>query len=101
MQDSDVRTLTDLDAAEWTPWLKQCLSRLRGLTAVTVGKMTALQELNIKSCTKLEAVETVEKLRHLIVQYSLARMTVISNLLSDVLDEGKQLACKWITARGY
>ena len=33
-----MRSLTDLDAAEWSPWLKQNLSRLSGLTSVVVGK---------------------------------------------------------------
>ena len=68
---------------------------------VHLEKLTALQELDIKSKKIVAAEDMVQNLRQLIVQHSLARVVVNPELGRRAAEEGKLLPCKWIPADSY
>ena len=62
--------------------------------------MTALQELSLSGKVELQASETVQNLKQLILQHSLAKVVLPDKLVTSIA-EGRQLPCKWLPAPTY
>ena len=62
-----------------------------------LGKMTALQELDIAAEEDLDVEDLVQNLRQLIIQHSLARVTVFYRLVDKIPNEAKLMPCTWVS----
>ena len=66
---------------------------------VHVSRMTALQNLYIQDCDRMEQAEVVQHLRVLILYHSLSAVYTTSEVLEAMPGEAQQLPCHWISVK--